>query len=264
MRILAERTRHVHGLAHSQLFETRPGVADNHGRIIAAGLEEVEIITAGKAFFAHGGREHVLGPGAICWHLAGERTVHRADPRDPYHCVVVGFRVSGPAPHRPPRLTLPADGADSRAFALQIFSAWCSGGGDRDLLAGHAYLGLLWRAVRAPAATAGAPPAELRRALDELDRRHAEPLQVVDVATAAGVSVAHLHLLMRRHLRSTPWQELAARRLAAARQLLATTDQPVAGIGAAVGWPDPVHFGRIFRQREGLSPGAWRRRHRLG
>jgi AraC-like DNA-binding protein len=59
-------------------------------------------------------------------------------------------------------------------------------------------------------------------------------------------------------------QELVAReRVAAAQRLLADGDDPVAAVGARVGWADPPHFTRMFRRFAGLPPGEWRRRHRL-
>jgi AraC-like DNA-binding protein len=59
-------------------------------------------------------------------------------------------------------------------------------------------------------------------------------------------------------------QELVAReRVAAAQRLLADGDQPVAAVGAQVGWPDTPHFTRMFRRLAGMPPGAWRQRHRL-
>jgi len=52
-------------------------------------------------------------------------------------------------------------------------------------------------------------------------------------------------------------------RLHAAQRRLADTDETVAAIGAAVGWPDAPHFARIFRRRTGRSPARWRAEHRL-
>ena len=42
--------------------------------------------------------------------------------------------------------------------------------------------------------------------------------------------------------------------------LVVTTDAPIASIGAEVGWTDPSHFARRFRQHMGISPRAYRAR----
>lgn len=47
-------------------------------------------------------------------------------------------------------------------------------------------------------------------------------------------------------------------RLAEAARLLRDTDGAVAEIGYAVGFQNPSHFGRAFRERYGVSPSGWR------
>jgi len=47
-------------------------------------------------------------------------------------------------------------------------------------------------------------------------------------------------------------------RLAEAARLLRDTDGAVAEIGYAVGFQNPSHFGRAFRERFGISPTGWR------
>ena len=46
--------------------------------------------------------------------------------------------------------------------------------------------------------------------------------------------------------------------------MLARTDDAVASIGAAVGWPDPAYFSRRFRGVFGVSPREYRNRHQRG
>ena len=48
------------------------------------------------------------------------------------------------------------------------------------------------------------------------------------------------------------------RRAERAAILLSTTDDPVAAIGAHVGWPDPSHFSRRFRREFGVGPRTYR------
>ena len=48
------------------------------------------------------------------------------------------------------------------------------------------------------------------------------------------------------------------RRAERAAILLATTDEPIAAIGARVGWPDPSYFSRRFRQEFGVGARTYR------
>ncbi|MET7803348.1 helix-turn-helix domain-containing protein [Micromonospora chersina] len=92
----------------------------------------------------------------------------------------------------------------------------------------------------------------------------AEPLTVAALAR-------HAHLSTRSYLRhfaratgTSPIRWLIDQRVRASLALLETTDAPVAGIAAAVGFDSPVtyrhHFGRAMR----TSPSAYRRAFRAG
>ena len=76
--------------------------------------------------------------------------------------------------------------------------------------------------------------------------------------------VPHLHDRFQAHFGLSPHQWLMRRRLHAARQLLAATDQPIVEIADACGFADAAAFCRAFKRGEGTSPAAWRRQGRLG
>jgi transcriptional regulator GlxA family with amidase domain len=98
----------------------------------------------------------------------------------------------------------------------------------------------------------------LLRAKDLADARYAEPLQVSDLAAAAGLSRAHFSREFKRAFGESPHQYLLTRRLERAAALLRATDWSVADICFAVGAGSvgsfTVSFGRIF----GHPPQAYR------
>lgn len=77
---------------------------------------------------------------------------------------------------------------------------------------------------------------------------------------AAGVSLSPSRFahLFSQQLGQSPMRALLAARLLHAARLLEATDLPVERVAAASGFSSPYHFNRVFRQRYGTPPGAYR------
>jgi AraC-like DNA-binding protein len=103
------------------------------------------------------------------------------------------------------------------------------------------------------------PPARhLLRAKDLADARYFEPLDVDDMARAAGLSRAHFSREFRRAFGEPPHAYLLTRRLERAAALLRTTDSSVAEICLAVGLQSIGSFTTSFTRTYGKSPTAYR------
>ena len=104
-----------------------------------------------------------------------------------------------------------------------------------------------------------APPARhLLRAKDLADARYFEPLEVSDLARAAGLSRAHFSREFRRAFGDSPHAYLLTRRLERAAALLRTTDRSVADICLSVGLQSIGSFTTSFTRTFGRSPTAYR------
>jgi len=120
----------------------------------------------------------------------------------------------------------------------------------------------LWEA----ATQARAEPATTDRAgtIRQFIRDHlGQPLGRGGLARHLGLSSSRTSHVVREACGTSLQQVIAEERVAAAKRLLAESNDPVAAVGAAVGWPDPPHFTRIFRRLTGLPPGTWREQHRV-
>jgi AraC-like DNA-binding protein len=107
-----------------------------------------------------------------------------------------------------------------------------------------------------------APPARhLLRAKDLADARYFEPLDVDDLAGAAGLSRAHFSREFRRAFGESPHGYLLTRRLERAAALLRGTDRSVAEICFAVGLRSVGSFTTSFTRTYGSSPTAYRVAH---
>jgi AraC-like DNA-binding protein len=103
------------------------------------------------------------------------------------------------------------------------------------------------------------PPARhLLRAKDLADARYFDPLDVDDMARAAGLSRAHFSREFRRAFGESPHAYLLTRRLERAAALLRTTDRSVAEICFSVGLQSVGSFTTSFTRIFGMSPTAYR------
>jgi AraC-like DNA-binding protein len=103
------------------------------------------------------------------------------------------------------------------------------------------------------------PPARhLLRAKDAADARYFEPLDVEDLARAAGLSRAHFSREFRRAFGESPHAYLLTRRLERAAALLRGTDRSVADICFSVGLQSVGSFTTSFTRTFGISPTAYR------
>src|SRR3954471_20692415 len=103
------------------------------------------------------------------------------------------------------------------------------------------------------------PPARhLLRAKDLADARYSDPLDVDDLARAAGLSRAHFSREFRRAFGESPHAYLLTRRLERAGALLRTTDHSVAEICFSVGLTSVGSFTTSFRRMFGKTPTEYR------
>jgi AraC-like DNA-binding protein len=103
------------------------------------------------------------------------------------------------------------------------------------------------------------PPARhLLRAKDLADARFFEPLEVDDLAAAAGLSKAHFSREFRRTFGESPYVYLLTRRLERAAALLRNTDHSVAEVCLEVGLQGVGSFTTSFKRMYGMTPTAYR------
>ena len=100
----------------------------------------------------------------------------------------------------------------------------------------------------------------LMRLSQFISRRYVEPIDLLDMAQAAGVSRQHLLRLCRENGRPTPTEQLYARRLEVAADLLLHTGLSVAEAAEQSGFVNQFHFSRKFKQVLGYGPLEWRTR----
>jgi AraC-like DNA-binding protein len=93
-------------------------------------------------------------------------------------------------------------------------------------------------------------------------RYYRRRLTLAAVAAAVGCSPRQLQRAYAQFGESTFQEDLAARRMAAAAELLAGQAIPVADVARLVGYSGGSHFAGAFRRRYGLAPARFRERAR--
>jgi len=100
----------------------------------------------------------------------------------------------------------------------------------------------------------------LHRARDYLSACYSQPVTVSLAAKAAHLSPYHFHRMFRLAFGKTPMQYLQECRLARARCLLLTTEEPITSICSLVGFESLGSFSWLFRKSHGISPREFRKR----
>ena len=109
-----------------------------------------------------------------------------------------------------------------------------------------------------PTALAGIEDRRLRRVITHLEDNLAEDLSLTDLARIAAMSPYHFARAFKAATGASPLQYLINARIERAKVLLKTTRLTVSEIAFRTGYADPGRFSRHFRNRVGLTPGAFR------
>ena len=120
------------------------------------------------------------------------------------------------------------------------------------------FIGLRPHSVRNPPSRAA-----VRNALDRISDEYARPLTLADLAPLTNQTPLQFLREFMRAVGMTPHAFITETRLQASRRMLEHTDAPLATIAAECGFSHQSHMGSAFRRMLGMTPGEYRRAHRL-
>jgi LacI family transcriptional regulator len=102
------------------------------------------------------------------------------------------------------------------------------------------------------------------QALQFIHRNAKKLIQVDDVIKALNVSRRSLHDKFRKTLRRTVHSEIIRVRIDLICQMLVETDLSISDIAFNLGYDNANHIARYFKQKMGISPADYRKRHDSG
>lgn len=98
-----------------------------------------------------------------------------------------------------------------------------------------------------------------------MQKEAGQPFELSRWAEAAGVSDAYFFKLFRRAMGLTPLAFVVECRMRLAKQmLLERRDESVRSIAEQSGYPSASYFNKVFAEREGMTPTAYRALHTAG
>jgi AraC-like DNA-binding protein len=107
------------------------------------------------------------------------------------------------------------------------------------------------------------PPVMLRRLTARIEQELTDNITLDDLAAEAGLSRWHFARAFQASTGLPPHEFILSRRVCRARDLLVSTDEPVAQIAVSTGFSSHGHLNKAFKKRLGLTPTAYREAFRL-
>jgi AraC-like DNA-binding protein len=126
-------------------------------------------------------------------------------------------------------------------------------------LAAGAHLSRAYGGMKPDSARGGLAQWQERRAKELLQANLEGDLPLAQLAAECQLSTGHFLRAFRQTTGLAPHQWLIEQRIAKAKDLLRTSQLQLAELAQICGFSDQAHFTRVFKQRVGASPGAWRR-----
>lgn len=90
-------------------------------------------------------------------------------------------------------------------------------------------------------------------------RKHAEGINVNQIADAFDLDRRRLAELFRHHVGMSPSEYLIECRILKAKEFLISGEYPIKVVAESVGYSDSLYFSRMFRKYTGMSPSEYRK-----
>lgn len=228
----------------------------------------LEFVVAGAGWVRLNGAESPLRPGSLFLYDARARLDIRSDPARPmakYFLCLTGARARA----RLRATGLPPGGLVQLAMFTELQRLWddlIREGGHHRPTAGRLcaalteVLLLKIEELAGLSVTAGQAAEEnFLRCKSVIEAQAASLATLTEITRATGVGTTRLSRLFRRYQGLSPYQYLLHRKMALAAELLMDPAVLVKEAAARVGFRDPYHFSRCFKQVHHVAPKDFQR-----
>ena len=101
----------------------------------------------------------------------------------------------------------------------------------------------------------------IKEAIDFIDLNYHRDISVDEIATACGLNRSYFGRLFKETMGQTPQQFLIQYRMIKAEFLLKSSRISIGEVSKSVGYENPLHFSRAFKNVFGVSPRKYRSSH---
>ena len=99
----------------------------------------------------------------------------------------------------------------------------------------------------------------INEAIAYIEKHYPEKIEVDDIAKALNISRSGFSHEFKRETGFSPYEFITNKRINRSKELLKITDMSVEEIAAAVGFSSQANYIKIFRERNHITPNAFRR-----
>lgn len=96
-----------------------------------------------------------------------------------------------------------------------------------------------------------------------INQNYTEDITINKISEEIGISESHMIAQFKKETDTTPAIYLRDTRLNAAEYLLISTEEEIQSISGRVGIPDANYFIKLFKERYGMTPRAYRKMHKI-
>lgn len=99
----------------------------------------------------------------------------------------------------------------------------------------------------------------MRKFLNFIENNYSQNITLAELAKSANVSKSECLRSFKSTMQTTPYKYLTEYRLSKAASLLKNSDEPIGNIATLVGIEQSSHFGKLFKEKTGMSPREYRK-----
>ena len=185
----------------------------------------IHYIISGKGTFTIGNRTYRLTAGQGFFLMPNVRTYYEADADDPWTYLWIGF-----------------DGEKAASYVQE--------------------LGLCEITLADPSARE-IGNLYVEKAVEFIRNNYSNEILVSDIARYVCINRSYLYTLFQKYLHTSPQDYLSSCRITRALELLSYTDLSIETVAFSCGYRNAEVFTKAFRQKQGMTPSAYRKKFRL-